>query len=81
MNDGPEISGLPSSAPVPSSVPFTYDSQNRLTSDTWYNSAADADAGQNAQNEIQYQYDSQGRITRQWDNFSSYTYTYDSFGD
>ena len=59
----------------------TYDANHYVTSETWYNSVADANATQNPTNTINYTYDSTGRILSESDNNSSDTYQYDAQGD
>ena len=57
-----------------------YDSHDRVSTETWYVSAADADAQQNPEDTIQYTYDSAGRLLSESDDSSSISYTYDSAG-
>ena len=59
---------------------YTYDAQHRVVAETWYASLADADAGQNSLNSIQYAYDSAGRIIFEADNYSSLAYAYNDAG-
>ena len=57
---------------------YRYDSEHRVIGETWYPS--DADAGQNAANEIEYAYDEAGRIVYEADAGSSVSYTYNDAG-
>jgi len=59
---------------------YGYDSSGNVASETWYASATDADAQQNAANTIIYQRDSAGRITSESDNNTADTYTYNDAG-
>jgi len=59
---------------------FEYDSDHHVTSETWYTDTADAGAHQNAQNTIQCEYDSAGRIVSESDDFSSVIYVYNEAG-
>ena len=57
--------------------------QDSLTTETWYNSVADAEGATgsaSATNTINYTYDSTGRILTESDNNSSDTYTYNTAG-
>ena len=57
--------------------------QDSLTTETWYNSVADAKGATgsaSATNTINYTYDSTGRILTESDNNSSDTYTYNTAG-
>jgi YD repeat-containing protein len=56
---------------------YQYDSQNRLTSETDYADAADADAQENPLDVFQYAYDSSGNLLSASDDTSSDTYAYD----
>ena len=59
---------------------YTYDSAHRVIGETWYASVADADAAQNATNQIEYAYDEAGRIVYEADAGSSVSYTYNDAG-
>ena len=57
---------------------YQYDTAGHVTTETLYASAADAAAGQNAEDTLQYAYDTSGNLTSESDDDSSDTYTYDS---
>ena len=57
---------------------YQYDSAGHVIAETLYASAADAAAGQNAEDTLDYAYDSSGNLTSESDDDSSDTYTYDS---
>jgi RHS repeat-associated protein len=59
---------------------FGYDQSGRMTEEIWYATAADADADVNRQNTITWTYDESGNLTSVIDNYSAYTYQYDSQG-
>ena len=57
---------------------YQYDSAGHVIAETLYATAADAAAGQNAEDTLDYAYDSSGNLTSESDDDSSDTYTYDS---
>ncbi len=57
---------------------YQYDSAGQVITETLYATAADAVAGQNAEDTLHYSYDSSGNMTSESDDDSSDTYTYDS---
>ena len=57
---------------------YQYDSAGHVISETLYPTAADAAAGQNAEDTFHYAYDNSGNLTSESDDDSSDTYTYDS---
>ena len=59
---------------------YEYDAEHRVIGETWYAAVADADAAQNAQNTIEYAYDSAGRLIWEADDLSSVSYVYDEAG-
>ncbi len=56
---------------------YQYDSAGHVISETLYPTAADATAGQNAEDTLHYGYDNSGNLTSESDDSSSDTYTYD----
>ena len=57
---------------------YQYDTAGHVITETLYATTADADAGQNAEDTLQYAYDSSGNLISESDDDSSDTYTYDS---
>ena len=57
---------------------YQYDSAGHVIAETLYATAADAAAGQNAEDTLHYAYDTSGNLTSESDDCSSDTYTYDS---
>jgi RHS repeat-associated protein len=59
---------------------FDYDQDGRLVAEIWDNTVADADLDQDRQNTITWTYDESGNLLSVVDDFSSYSYAYDSSG-
>ena len=57
---------------------YQYDSAGHVTAETLYATAADAAAGQNAEDTLHYAYDASGNMTSESGDSSSDAYTYDS---
>ena len=62
----------------PLSIHTWYDTAGHVVTETLYDTAADANAGQNAEDTLHYAYDTSGNLTSESDDCSSDTYTYDS---
>jgi YD repeat-containing protein len=62
---------------------YAYNSAGQATSETWYADAADANAGRNATNVIQYTYDSSGDLASESESDDGATdlYSYDANGN
>jgi RHS repeat-associated protein len=59
---------------------FAYDALNRQTGQQWYANATDAAHSSDPSDVIVYTYDLDGELHSAADDFSSYTYTYNSLG-
>jgi YD repeat-containing protein len=59
---------------------FDYDQNGRLVREIWYNTVADADLDRDRQNTINWTHDESGNLLSVVDDFSSYSYAYDSSG-
>ena len=60
---------------------FQYDALNRETGEQWYPNASDAASETGATDNIALTYDDDGNLLAAHDDFSSYTYAYDSLGE
>jgi len=61
-------------------IVYAYDSRDRIATEKWYDSTADADAQQNCRNTITYTYNVADELEFVYDAYASYDYDYDELG-
>jgi RHS repeat-associated protein len=59
---------------------FDYDQDGRVVAEIWCNTVGDADLDRDRQNTITWTYDESGKLLSVVDDYSSYSYAYDSSG-